>query len=184
MVNIRSMMLVNAPMERCFQLARSIDLQSLATQDTPVEGVTSGLIGPGETVTWQRRGFGWGGTTHRSVVERSRPPIFLRQVLTSGWFTAFEHDRHFAPMNDGTRIRDEIRFTAPLGLLGRIAEWLFLRRMVLHHLQLHNATIKRVAESEEWQKYLAGQPKLETRTVQSPAHASTSRQKQTQSNVA
>jgi ligand-binding SRPBCC domain-containing protein len=180
MITIRSMTLVDAPVERCFRLALNIDLQSLATKDQPIDGVTSGVIGQGETVTWQRQSF---GRERRSQthIEQSRPPIFFREIMISPWFKDFEHDRHFALMNDCTRIRDEIRFTAPMGLLGLVAERLFLRRMILRRLQLRNAMIKRVAESDEWKTYLNGQPQI--RVVKSTDSTSNSNQ-QSQSNVA
>jgi ligand-binding SRPBCC domain-containing protein len=180
MVNIRSMTLVDAPVERCFRLALNIDLQSLATKEQPIDGVTSGGIGLGETVTWQRQSFGRGQRC-QTLIEQSRPPIFFREIMISPWLKGFEHDRHFAVMNDGTRIRDEIRFTAPMGLLGLIAERLFLRRMILRRLQLRNAMIKRVAESDEWKTYLTGQPQI--RVVQSAGSASNSSE-ESQSNVA
>jgi hypothetical protein len=86
--------------------------------------------------------------------------------MIAGSFGAFEHDHHFAMMDDGTRIRDEIRFTARGGILGRIAESLFLRRRLLKLLRKRNALIKQVAESEEWHRYLDGQPELDQRVYQ------------------
>jgi hypothetical protein len=52
---------INAPVERCFDLSRSIDLHMISTsysEEKAVEGVTSGLIGQGETVTWEAKHFG------------------------------------------------------------------------------------------------------------------------------
>ncbi len=63
-------------------------------------------------------------------------------------------------MNDGTRMRDEIRFAAPAGLLGRLVEGK-LRRHLSKFLKERNAHIKRVAESEEWRRYLDGQPPID-----------------------
>jgi hypothetical protein len=59
-------------------------------------------------------------------------------------------------MDDGTRMRDEIRFSAKWGPLGRLATKLFVRRRLKAFLMERNAVIKRVAESEEWRKYLDG----------------------------
>jgi len=45
---------IKAPVERCFDLSRSIDLHKISTAHTNEEaiaGVTSGLIGPNEWVT-------------------------------------------------------------------------------------------------------------------------------------
>ena len=51
---------IDAPIERVFDLARSIDLHKLSTKKTneeAVNGKTSGLIELGETVTWRAKHF-------------------------------------------------------------------------------------------------------------------------------
>ena len=76
--------------------------------------------------------------------------------MVAGAFRHFEHDHHFAPMDDGTRMRDEVRFSAPWGLLGRMTTKMFVRKHLVELLVERNAMIKRVAESEEWRRYLDG----------------------------
>ena len=52
---------IRAPRERVFDLARSIDAHQSSTSGTSeraVAGVTSGLIGLGEEVTWRARHLG------------------------------------------------------------------------------------------------------------------------------
>jgi ligand-binding SRPBCC domain-containing protein len=165
MVTIRTATQVNAPMERCFRLSLSIDLEMAANRYRAVAGVTKGLIGPGESVTWQGRQFGL-TVRHESLIDIWRPYSYFREVMVAGTFGAYQHDHHFAVMNDGTRIRDEIRFAAPAGLLGRVAEKLVLRRRITAMLQQRNAFIKQVAESDEWHRYLDGQPELDQRVYQ------------------
>ena len=61
MPTIRVETRIEAPVERCFDLARDVDLhrRSLArTGERAVGGVTTGLLGPGDTVTWEGRHFG------------------------------------------------------------------------------------------------------------------------------
>ena len=91
---------------------------------------------------------------HTSRIEKLRPHSYFRDVMIAGTFQHFEHDHHFAPMDDGTRMRDEIRFSAAWGLLGRLATRIFLRKHLKAFLMERNAVIKRVAESEDWHKYL------------------------------
>ena len=53
--------IINAPIEVCFDTARSIDmhLESMHhTGERAIAGRTSGYIGAGETVTWRARHFG------------------------------------------------------------------------------------------------------------------------------
>lgn len=142
-------------MERCFKLATSIDLHiasAAQTGEKAIGGVTSGLIGEGETVQWRGRHFGrW--LTHTSKIDGWRPYSFFRDIMVEGWFTQYEHEHHFAVMDDGTRMRDEIRFTAPYGLFAGLAGKIARRHLIAMLLQ-RNALIKHAAESEEWRKYV------------------------------
>jgi ligand-binding SRPBCC domain-containing protein len=147
---------IAAPMDRCFKLSTSIDLHlANATQasETAADGITTTLIREGETVKWQGRHFGF-NVTHKSLVESWRPYTYFRDVMVEGTFAVFQHDHYFAPLNDGTRMRDELRFAAPMGFLGRLAEKLFLRKYLVRFLKRRNAFLKQVAESDEWRRYL------------------------------
>jgi ligand-binding SRPBCC domain-containing protein len=147
---------IAAPVDRCFKLSTSVDLHKATAEETGervVGGVTTGLMHEGETVKWTGRHFGF-NLTHKSLLEVWRPYTYFRDVMVEGFFTVFQHDHYFAPLNDGTRMRDEIRFAAPMGLLGRLAEKLFLRRHLVKFLKRRNAYLKQVAESDEWRRYL------------------------------
>jgi ligand-binding SRPBCC domain-containing protein len=147
---------IDAPVERCFLLSLSVDLHVAAarsTRETPNAGITDGVIGEGETLTFRGRHFGvrW---RHTSLIEKLRPHSYYRDVMIAGPFQHFEHDHHFAQMDDGTRMRDEIRFSARGGLMGRLATRIYLRKRLKAYLMERNAMIKRLAESEDWHKYL------------------------------
>jgi len=158
METIRLVTWIDAPVERCFRLSLSIDLHVASARKTgekAIDGVTTGLIAEGEKVTFQARVFGV-RLQHTSLIETLRPYSHFRDVMVAGVFKHFEHDHHFAPMDDGTRVRDEIRFSAKWGPLGRLATKMFVRRRLTAFLMERNAVIKHVAESEEWRGYLDG----------------------------
>ncbi len=149
---IRLQTWIDAPVERCFLLSLSVDLHLASTSRTlehTIDGVTTGLIGEGESVTFRARHLGrwW---QHTSRIEALRPCSYFRDVMVAGAFRRFEHDHHFAPMDDGTRMRDEIHFSAPWGVPGQI----LARRLLLQVIKERNSHIKQVAESEEWRNYL------------------------------
>ena len=79
---------IDAPISRVFDLARSIDLHTNSTSRTgerAVAGVTSGLIGPGDEVTWRARHFGvWQSLTVR--VEVFEPPTHFSDRMLRGAF--------------------------------------------------------------------------------------------------
>jgi ligand-binding SRPBCC domain-containing protein len=80
--------LIHAPLERCFDLSRSIDLHKVSTARTgeqAIAGVTSGLIGLGEEVSWRARHFGvWQQMTSR-ITAFDRPAYF-QDTMVRGAF--------------------------------------------------------------------------------------------------
>jgi ligand-binding SRPBCC domain-containing protein len=56
-------------------------------------------------------------------------------------FKRFDHDHSFAQNDDGTQMTDVFDYTSPLGILGRMADQLFLARYMKRLLEERNATI-------------------------------------------
>lgn len=151
---------IAAPPERCFLLSLNVDLHKASTAQTSeraTAGVTSGIIGPDQTVTWQARHFGF-MLTHESLISHYDSPRYFQDAMQRGAFKSFVHDHYFDLQSDGTtRMRDDLRFAAPLGPLGSIAEILVLRRYLTRFLMERNDLIRSVAESPAavWQPYVA-----------------------------
>jgi ligand-binding SRPBCC domain-containing protein len=148
---------IAAPARRCFLLALSIDLHMASTAGTreqAVAGVTTGLIGEGESVTWRGRHFGL-MLQHTSRITQYEPPAFFQDVMTSGVFKRFEHDHRFQERDGETVMRDELRFSAPFGVFGLMAERLVLRNYLTRFLLERNKFITHVAEPEMWREYLS-----------------------------
>ena len=147
---------IEAPVDRVFDLARSIELHTSSTSRTgerAVAGVTSGLIGPGEEVTWRARHCGvWQSLTVR--VEVFEPPTHFSDRMVRGVFRRMEHHHRFAPTPSGTTMRDVFEFESPLGMLGRVADAVFLTRYLRAFLLERNRIIKLTAESDAWRQYL------------------------------
>lgn len=156
MVELEEATRIRAPIERCFDLSRSIDLHVQSTTKTgerAVAGVTSGLIGLGEQVTWRAKHLGvWQEFT--SKVTALDHPRYFRDVMVRGTFRSFEHDHFFVELGNGvTEMRDVLRFAAPIPLLGRIAE-IFLRPYLSGFLRERNQVIQAAAEGEEWRRFV------------------------------
>lgn len=148
---------IHAPPERVFDLARSIDLHmasSAHTGERAVAGVTRGLIGLGQEVTWEARHLGVRQRLSVRIILCDRPRVFADRMV-KGAFARMEHHHHFAPLpGDGTRMRDVLDYASPLGPLGLLADALFVKRHLLNFLAKRNAALKAVAESEEWKRYV------------------------------
>jgi hypothetical protein len=62
MIRIEETTIIDAPIERCFDLSRSVEVHLLSNvhsgeQAIAAGGVTSGLVGLGQQVTWRARHF-------------------------------------------------------------------------------------------------------------------------------
>jgi len=67
---------ITAPVERVFDLARSIDAHTSTTEGTgerAAEGRTTGLIEAGETVTWEARHLGVRQRLTSKITAMERP---------------------------------------------------------------------------------------------------------------
>jgi ligand-binding SRPBCC domain-containing protein len=147
---------IAAPLERCFDLSRSIDLHVRSvgwTGERAIVGVTSGLIGPGQHVTWKGRHFGL-QMKHSSRITEYIRPTFFRDEMIKGQFRSFCHDHFFDGRGTITLMKDVVQFEAPLSLVGWVAERLVLRSYVEELLMKRNEHIRSVAEGEDWQLYL------------------------------
>ncbi len=151
---------VNAPVERVFDLARCIDLHEatmLKHKEKAIGGVTKGLIEMGESITWEATHFGIKQKLTSKITAFERPKHF-RDSMVEGAFGRFDHDHFFEQRSELTLMKDTFDYDSPLGILGKIADALFLEKYMREMLTERNQIIKTIAESEDWRKFLNGTP--------------------------
>src|SRR2546425_10065642 len=88
---------IRAPRERVFDLARSIDAHQDSTEGTnerAVAGVTRGLIGLNDEVTWEARHLGLRQRLTVRVTEFNRPQHF-QDIMVEGAFKSMKHAHVF-----------------------------------------------------------------------------------------
>ncbi len=141
---------INAPISRCFDLARSIDLHMESTKQTgekAIAGRTSGLIRLGETVTWRAKHFGIWQTLTSKITQFDYPNSFTDEMV-DGAFKRFRHEHLFYAVNDQTLMKDIFLFESPFGQLGEWANFLFLGRYMNDLLEKRNSVIKAAASQD------------------------------------
>lgn len=149
MPTIRLETSIEASPERCFDLSLNVDAHgnSLAhTRERPVAGVTSGMMALGDTVTWEAVHFGIKQHLTSKITTYERPVRFTDEMV-KGVFQEITHVHEFMPQANGALMIDIFTFRAPLGILGRIAEALFLTRYMQKLLLTRNAFLKQAAEA-------------------------------------
>lgn len=151
---VRDSIEVHAPIERCFALSTHLAIVEMTLAMRPVGGRTTGAVLGGDTVRWH--GWKWGlPHVHESLIEAYERPVFFRDRMIAGRFAAFEHDHAFTDQGNGAvLLRDEVRFSMRWGAAGLLAA----RGVVLPHirklLRERFSLIKRLAEGEEWRRYV------------------------------
>jgi ligand-binding SRPBCC domain-containing protein len=152
MVRLEEVTVIQAPIERCFDLARDVETHLAGNVHwgeaaIALAGVTSGLVGLGQRVTWRARHFGVRQILTSEITAMDRPAYF-RDRMIQGAFRFMEHDHFFRAVEGGnTEMRDVFCFAAPLPVLGRLVEIVVLRRYMRRLLRERNAVIKEIAES-------------------------------------
>ncbi|MGV8995175.1 MAG: SRPBCC family protein [Flavobacterium sp.] len=140
---------INAKRPLVFDLSRSIDLHKVSTahtDETAIAGVTSGLIGLNETVTWRAKHFGVYHKLTSKITEFDQPYYFADEMV-NGIFKRFKHQHYFEDHHGGTLMTDLFEYRSPLRILGRAADKLFLKKYMTELLEKRNATIKEFAET-------------------------------------
>src|SRR4051812_7850396 len=88
---------IKAPVELCFDLARSVDIHTKTTANTKemaVDGVTEGLLEEGDAVTWEAIHFGIKQRLEAKVTLMEKPNKFV-DIMVKGAFHSFVHTHQF-----------------------------------------------------------------------------------------
>jgi hypothetical protein len=94
--------------------------------------------------------------TLTSEITDMERPVWFQDTMTEGVLRFMQHDQFFRALSpDATKMKDVFCFGAPLPVLGRLAEIIFLRCYMRALLDERNSILKQIVESTEWRKYLS-----------------------------
>lgn len=147
---------IHAPLDRVFDLSRSITLHKRSmehSKEEAIKGRTSGLISYNETVTWRARHL-FKTRELTSRITAMRKPDYFCDEMIEGDFKLMRHEHHFKEIGNGTVAIDMMEYEAPYGRWGRMIEKIFLTRYMTRLLEQRNRSIKEYAESEKWRAIL------------------------------
>ncbi len=147
---------IAAPVERVFDLARSVDMHKHTMtkhKEEAVAGIRFGLMEKNETVTWKAKHLFKTRFLRSEITEMKKPNMFIDEQV-KGDFKKMRHEHHFKPCDNGTIMIDLLEFETPYGSFGRFVNKVFLTRYMKKLIEQRNLAIKEFAESERWRKYL------------------------------
>jgi ligand-binding SRPBCC domain-containing protein len=147
---------IAAPVERVFDLSRSIDLHKVSMQkygEVPVQGTTFGLMNEGETVTWKAKHLLKERFLKVKLTFLKRPYVLIDEQV-EGDFKMLKHEHYCKPIQNGTLLIDQFRYEIGRGKLGVVFNNVYLKKYMERLLEERNKTIKAVAEGPQWRKFL------------------------------
>ena len=156
MAKIHLTTVINAPVERVFDLSRSINLHKISTAHTneqAIAGVTAGLINENETVTWQGKHLFKVRKFTSKITSMKKPLLFIDE-MTQGDFKSYKHEHHFKSVSNGTVMIDLVEFETPYGSLGQFVNKVYLKKYMQRLLEHRNKIIKEYAETQKWKVIL------------------------------
>jgi len=140
---------IAAPVAACFELSLTVEAHTASMGDSgeqAIGGVTTGVMGPGDRVTWRARHFGVPFTMTSAITEYDSPHRFVDEQVR-GPFRSWRHEHVFARTPEGTLMTDVVDFASPLGPLGRLVNELVLTRYMTRLLDERNAWLKAELET-------------------------------------
>jgi ligand-binding SRPBCC domain-containing protein len=147
---------IAAPVQRVFDLSRSINLHKISTahtQEQAIDGVLSGLIKEGETVTWQAKHL-FKQRRFTAKITFMKMPVSFTDEMIEGDFKSFCHQHHFKQTNNGTIMIDVLEFESPYSLAGKFFNSIYLKKYLQLLLHKRNEVIKDYAETMKWKAIL------------------------------
>lgn len=141
-----------------FNLSRSVDLHQISTKQTNervIDGVIEGLMSLNDSVTWEGKHLGFTQTLS-SKITSFKPYDRFTDEMTDGIFKSFKHEHIFKYIDDNKTVMiDILNYQSPFGILGRLADIIFLKTYLKRFLQKRNAIIKHYAETKLWTSILS-----------------------------
>ena len=142
---------IKAPIEIIFDLSRNIDVHQQSTaksNETAIDGITSGLINVNETVTWRGKHFGV-YLTHKSIISAMVIQTYFVDEMLEGKFKSFKHQHIFIQKNGFVIMEDKIQYETPYGIFGKLFDHFLLKKHLTTFILERNLFIKALAENHQ-----------------------------------
>jgi len=138
---------IQAPVERCFDLARNVNVHTETVSRTreKVIETSARLLNCGDIVTWEAVHFGIRQRLTAKIIEMNRPFQFT-DIQVKGAFQTFTHRHLFRECNGKTIMKDVFEYQSPFGIVGKLADRLFLERYMERFIFDRANALKRIAE--------------------------------------
>jgi ligand-binding SRPBCC domain-containing protein len=148
MERIERTILIAAPIERVFSFHDDTrNLLAITPPHLKVSITSMGTPGPGYEVHLTVRLLGLVPMHWHVRITEHVPPVRMTDVQVSGPFRSWKQMRFLRSVEGGTELKDVVEYEVPLGILGRVANALFIRGQIRSMFAYRQAATKRLLES-------------------------------------
>lgn len=150
MTTIKLTTKIKASKQIVFDLSRNIDLHQLSMTDSKekaIYGITSGLVNLNDTVTFKGKHFGV-YLTHQSRITKMKLYDSSTDEMIKGCFKSFIHHHEFEEDQGFTTMTDKIFYEVPIGIVGKIFDYLILKRYMQNLIEKRNNILKQQLEKQ------------------------------------
>lgn len=122
---------IDAPIERVFHFHDNTEnLLRITPPSTKVKIVARGPAGVGAEITLAVTQFGVFTTTWTVRITEYAAPTRMVDEQVRGPFRFWKQERDLQTVDGGTALTDTVQYSLPFGVLGRIANALFVRKQI------------------------------------------------------
>lgn len=140
---------IKAPPEVCFDLALDVaahvESAAFSGERLVAPGRLTGVLELGDLVCFEGRHFGMRQRFCAKITSIERPHVFVDEMV-EGIFESLRHVHEFSAKDGGTVMVDHLVWKAPFGVLGVLADVLFLRRHMRWFVTTKQKHLKQIAE--------------------------------------
>jgi ligand-binding SRPBCC domain-containing protein len=141
---------IRAPIELCFDLARDVDAHAesaaFSSERVVKPGRLHGLLEFGDLVAFEGRHFGIRQRFVAKITVLDPPKLFVDEMV-EGAFKFLRHIHEFSSMDGIMVMRDILEWKAPFGIVGALADRLFVSAHMRRFVATKQSNLKRIIES-------------------------------------
>lgn len=152
MAEIHCTSFIKAPVERVFDLCRSMEMLKVYLRDQGAQllaGKVNGLLAPNDVFTLKGKHYKR-DRFFRLKIKEVNPHTHLASEIVAGDLKYFDHGIFFKQAENGTIIIDKINFKSKFGIVSNLIDQYYIKPKFEKMIAGRNDLISKYAESGKW----------------------------------